>query len=235
MAAVDARADQLLQVSPETPTGRARFAALGDLVLRDGFTLFHHVMGAQVSGSEAGDVSTAGSEAPMAERCDSPRRSKRREVIVTIDLPTLIGLRDNPSQLSGFGPIPARLARLVAEDAALRRMVTDPVTGKALDLDRRSRVPSDTLVTAIRAADPTCRFPGCTRARRPELDHATDWSLGGTTDVPNLQVLCGRHHALKTAGLWACETRSDGSVVWTGPHGRTAVRRSSRGDPALVA
>ena len=35
-------------------------------------------------------------------------------VNVTIDLPTLLGLAENPGQLAGYGPIPASVARTTA-------------------------------------------------------------------------------------------------------------------------
>jgi hypothetical protein len=37
-------------------------------------------------------------------------RRPAADVQVTIDLPTLLGLRDNPADLAGYGPIPAPLA-----------------------------------------------------------------------------------------------------------------------------
>lgn len=221
---VDERAEQLQRISPDTPTGRARFAALGDLLLGDGFTLFDHVMGAEVAETLRSNPADSSPTGQPAVQPAARRRRSRREVVITIDLPTLLGLRDNPAEIAGLGPIPARLARLIAEDATVRRMVTDPVTGEALDLDRRNRFPTDTLVTAIRATQQTCRFPGCTRARRPELDHRDDWLDGGATEPRNLQLLCRRHHALKTAGLWKAELAAEGSIVWTGPDGQRRVR-----------
>lgn len=230
--AVDARAEQLRQLVPDTPAGRARFAALGDLVLGAGFTLFDHVLGVETPDSPRDGAAQIEPEpapgVPGATPLTSPRRRRRREVIVTIDLPTLLSLRDDPAQLAGFGPIPARLARLVAADATLRRMVTDPVDGETLDLGRRSYAPTDTLVTAIRARDRHCRFPGCRRARRPQLDHRIDHAVGGSTSAGNLHLLCERHHALKTAGLWKPELEPDGTVVWTGPDGQRAVRCPDR-------
>lgn len=212
--AVDARARQLQQLAPDTPTGRARFAALADLVLGNDFTLFDHALGNQVD-----PVARTGADASQP-----PTRCRRRELIVTIDLLTLLGLRDNPAEIAGYGPIPPRIARLLADDASLRRMVTDPVTGEVLHLDRRSRVATDLLATAIRAAQQTCQFPGCTRPHRPEVDHRDDWADGGQTEPENLQLLCRRHHALKTAGLWQVDKLRNGTAIWTGPDGQVAMR-----------
>ncbi len=46
-----------------------------------------------------------------------------------IDLPSLLGLADNPAELVGYGPIPAALVRDRAAEADWRRMVVDAVTG----------------------------------------------------------------------------------------------------------
>jgi len=57
------------------------------------------------------------------------------EAQVIIDLPTLLGLADNPGELAGVGPIPAEVARALAADdgATRRRLVVEPVTGALLD------------------------------------------------------------------------------------------------------
>jgi hypothetical protein len=223
LEAVDDRARRLQALVPDAPVGRARCAALGDLVLGGEFTLFDHILGCEAP-AEARIDDPADTDSPTGS---APRRRRRREVVVTVDLLTLLGLHENPAELAGFGPIPARVARLLLEDASLRRVVTDPITGQALDAGQVYR-PTDTLVTAIRVHDQHCQFPGCRRALSIELDHRTEHSRGGTTNTGNLQVLCRRHHALKTAGTWTPTPRPDGSVTWTGPHGQIAVRRPNR-------
>ncbi len=45
---------------------------------------------------------------------------------VTIDLPTLLGLADNPAELPGHGPLPPHLARELAADADWIWFTTDP-------------------------------------------------------------------------------------------------------------
>jgi len=57
------------------------------------------------------------------------------EAQVIIDLPTLLGLADNPGELAGVGPVPAEVARALAADdgATWRRLVVEPVTGALLD------------------------------------------------------------------------------------------------------
>lgn len=150
-------------------------------------------------------------------------RPHRRPITVnlTMDLPTLLGLADNPGQLSGYGAIPASLARQLASDSQWRRFITEPLTGALLDFGRESYEPPQPLVDFLLARDRTCRFPGCRApAHLADLDHAQSWESGGNTSASNLGALCRRHHRLKTHGGWKLESASDGSCVWTSPHGK---------------
>lgn len=142
-------------------------------------------------------------------------------VNVTIDLPTLLGLAENPGQLSGYGPIPASVARTLASDGKWKRFITDPQTGTLLDYGRQTYEPPQALVEFLIARDRTCRFPGCRRsALLSDLDHAQSWESGGNTSPQNLGALCRRHHQLKTHGGWRIESAADGSCTWTSPLGK---------------
>jgi hypothetical protein len=142
-------------------------------------------------------------------------------VNVTIDLPTLLGLAENPGQLAGYGAIPASVARALASDGKWQRFITDPQTGTLLDYGRESYEPPQALVDFLIARDRTCRFPGCRQsAARADLDHAQSWESGGETSAANLGALCRRHHRLKTHGGWKLESHSDGSCTWTSPLGK---------------
>jgi hypothetical protein len=142
-------------------------------------------------------------------------------VNVTIDLPTLLGLAENPGQLAGYGAIPASVARALASDGKWQRFITDPQTGTLLDYGRESYEPPQALVDFLIARDRTCRFPGCRQsAARADLDHAQSWESGGETSAANLGALCRRHHRLKTHGGWTLISHSDGSCTWTSPLGK---------------
>lgn len=156
-------------------------------------------------------------------RNESDVRPHRRPITinVTIDLPTLMGLTENPGQLAGYGAIPASLARTLAAEGKWRRFITDPTTGALLDFGRESYEPPQALVDFLLARDRTCRFPGCRApARSGDLDHAQSWESGGETSTQNLGALCRRHHRLKTHGGWQLKSKSDGSCLWTSPHGK---------------
>jgi hypothetical protein len=142
-------------------------------------------------------------------------------VNLTIDLPTLLGLSENPGQLSGYGAIPATVARELAADGKWRKFITDPNTGNLLDFGRESYLPPQALRDFLLARDRTCRFPGCRRSGiKGEIDHAIPWEEGGETSPKNLGLLCKRHHQLKTHGGWKLESFEDGSCEWTSPLGK---------------
>ena len=143
-------------------------------------------------------------------------------VNVTIDLPTLLGLAENPGELAGYGAIPASVAREIAADAKWKRFITEPLTGNLLDFGRESYLPPQALRDFLVARDRRCRFPGCRRsAHLSDLDHAQSWESGGETSLQNLGALCRRHHRLKTHGGWKIESFSDGSCTWTSPAGKS--------------
>ena len=168
------------------------------------------------------DALTAIASAYLSTAADSVTPHRRPiSVNVTIDLPTLLGLAENPGQLAGYGAIPASVARELAADGKWKRFVTDPQTGNLLDYGRQSYEPPQALIDFLIARDRTCRFPGCRRsAALSDIDHAQSWETGGRTSPDNLGALCRRHHRLKTHDGWKIESRPDGSCTWTSPLGK---------------
>jgi len=168
------------------------------------------------------DALTAILSSALAEKVDHVRPHRRPITVnVTIDLPTLLGLSENPGQLTGYGAIPASVARELASDATWKRFITDPQTGNLLDYGREKYEPPQALVDFLLARDRTCRFPGCRQpATRTDIDHAESWESGGETTPENLGLLCRRHHRLKTHGKWSLVSSADGSCNWTSPSGK---------------
>jgi len=158
-----------------------------------------------------------------ASLTSSPVTPHRRPISinVTVDLPTLLGLAENPGQLAGYGAIPASVARELASDGKWKRFITDQQTGNLLDYGRESYEPPQALKDFLIARDRTCRFPGCRRsAALSDLDHAQSWQDGGSTSPENLGALCRRHHRLKTHDGWNVTSHADGSCTWISPHGK---------------
>ena len=159
----------------------------------------------------------------LLARIAEDHQPHRRPVTIniTMDLPTALGLAENPAQLAGYGPIPASIARTLSADGKWRRFITDPVTGNLLDYGRETYVPPQPLVDFLTARDRTCRFPGCSQpARVTDIDHAIPWEEGGHTSPENLGLLCRRHHRMKTHNGWQLSSNDDGSCTWTSPHGK---------------
>lgn len=60
-------------------------------------------------------------------------RGVRPNVHVTVAATTLLGLDDEPAELGGYGPIPASVARELAQEGTWRRILTDPTTGTVVE------------------------------------------------------------------------------------------------------
>ena len=162
------------------------------------------------------------SQALAAMATDVQPHRRPITISVAIDLPTLMGLAENPGQLAGYGAIPASVARRLAADGNWQRFVSDPTTGNLLDFGREKYTPPQELVDYLLARDRICRFPGCRRAgQSSDIDHAHSWETGGETNPANLGLLCRRHHRMKTHGGWSLESNPDGSCRWKSPKGKT--------------
>lgn len=169
------------------------------------------------------DALTAIAAQALASLADDVRPHRRPfTVSVAVDLPTLLGLAENPGQLAGYGAIPASVARKLAADATWQRFISDPTTGNLLDFGRETYLPPQELVDFLLARDRVCRFPGCRRTgQSSDIDHAQSWETGGETNPANLGLLCRRHHRMKTHGGWSLESNPDGSCLWKSPKGKT--------------
>jgi hypothetical protein len=142
-------------------------------------------------------------------------------VVVTIPALTLLGLDSEPATLDGYGPIDLESARRLAGNAtSWIRLLTHPVTGVPLVLDRKTyRVPA-ALRRWLGVSSPTCVFPGCNRAARDcDLDHVTAWADGGTTDADNLDPKCRHHHRLRHETRWDVDRPPAGETTWSSPLG----------------
>jgi len=151
----------------------------------------------------------------------------RPQIIVTVPALSLIGKEATPATLEGYGPIDIETARrLVGDSTSLQRLLTHPVTGAELTLDRTRYRVTEELRTWLRVRDGGCRFPGCSRrAGACHIDHSHDYALLGTTDHNNLAHLCVSHHILKHGTPWKVRQLSGraGDLEWTSPLGRRYV------------
>ena len=135
---------------------------------------------------------------------------------------TLLGSDETPAELEGYGPVPPDVARrLTAHAPSFTRLLTDPVNGAVLSMDRRAYRPTKAMQRFLHARDKHCTFVCCSRtARHCELDHTIPWARGGPTNVVNLSCGCRKHHLFKTLGAWRLKQPEPGTAVWTSPAGR---------------
>ncbi len=152
-------------------------------------------------------------------------RPRPASIVVTVPALTLLGVGDEPALLDGYGPIDLDTARrLAGESATWTRLLTHPLTGVPLALDRRSYRVTAALRRWLGVMSPACIFPGCGRAARAcDIDHLTAWADGGVTDADNLEPECRHHHRLRHETKWTPVRDPDSGVVrWRSPLGHDA-------------
>lgn len=162
---------------------------------------------------------------------------ERAGAMVFLHMPvtTALTMTDTGCELTGYGPIPAPLAReiMTRPDSVLRKVLTDPGTGQVEGLGRTRRRPNQALRDLIAARDMACRF--CHRpAAACDVDHLAEWVAdGGATDPDNLSAKCEHHHYLKNEPGWDLQIDPDtGEAIITTPAGRAYHRyRESIIDP----
>ncbi|MDL9981287.1 DUF222 domain-containing protein [Microbacterium sp. ASV49] len=123
----------------------------------------------------------------------------------------------------GLGSIDDATARQLFLDAgAFTRVITDPVSGVVLDMDRRSRRATAAQRDWLALAHGTCVRDGCERlAIDADIDHwcAYHGPNRGVTDIVNLDPLCDPDHALKDTTKLEHHRRDDGAVEVSFPSG----------------
>ena len=177
------------------------------------------------SAANRSDAAGAGGSAPPGDRGGGggspPRPVNPGKPLVQVLMPftTLIGKDDQPCELVGYGAIPADLAREIAADATLKRLVYDELSGTLLDYGRTTYRPPAGLADHVRARDVHCRGPICRRrALDGHLDHIEPYPKGPTNEK-NLHGCCGHEHLMKHAPGWAVRALPDGRIQWITPTG----------------
>jgi len=140
---------------------------------------------------------------------------------------TLLDGDNEPATLTGYGPIPAPIARQLVRTASpkiktwIRRLFTDPDTEHLITADSQRRTFSPAARQFLIARDQTCRTPWCDAPIR-HADHVTPHIDGGPTHVSNGQGLCERCNYTKQAPGWTTRVQPDGvGIITTTPTGHT--------------
>ncbi|MCD1284381.1 MULTISPECIES: HNH endonuclease signature motif containing protein [unclassified Brevibacterium] len=149
--------------------------------------------------------------------------------VVTVPFLTLTGDSGLPGSYADGTPVPAEVARQIAgRSKTLLRILTDPATGTPIDAKATSYAIPQDLRKAIVEQWAICTAPGCTRrAEKAEIDHVDPFFhleplKGGLTRFGNLQPLCKKDHALKTARRYSIRMPRSGLVEYEFKHGITA-------------
>lgn len=147
----------------------------------------------------------------------------RHRINIVIPVLTLMGLDDTPATYDGVTPLPAAMARKLAESEPVwHKVFTEPIKGGFLPLPAQRYRPSPEMVEHLRLTTPRCAVPGCTKSTTDdaendhieEFDHAHP-ERGGPTSIDNLHRLHWGHHDLKTAKRVDPVREPDGSTTWT--------------------
>ncbi len=130
------------------------------------------------------------------ERGDRPVvAGERPHVTVTVSADALRGAVGT-SELDHTGPMGSQVARRLACDASVMRVVMNG-RSEPLDVGRRTPVVPPAIRRAVIVRDRHCRFPGCDRPQTwCDAHHVVHWADGGPTSLPNLVLLCRRHHGM---------------------------------------
>jgi Domain of unknown function (DUF222) len=164
----------------------------------------------------------------------STAQGRRPHIQVTVPLSTLIGIDDHPGELTGYGPIPASVARRIAADGVWRRLLTDPATGRLLDYGTTRYSPPQDLRDVIIGRDRECIFPTCTMpAHRCQVDHTIPHPEGPTAQT-NLGPPCEPHHDLKTRWGWQLDQPEEGRFTWTSPIGKQYPQEPQQIGPIIT-
>jgi hypothetical protein len=148
-----------------------------------------------------------------------PQRSgQRTHLQVTASLETLLGLAGAPAADMEFSlPISARTLERLACDCSVTRILFGP-DSTVIDVGRAKRVPSPAQRKALNARDGGCIWPGCDRpVSWTTPHHLIHWFRGGPGDLPNLCLVCYRHHLMVHEGRWQLVRTDDGRWLTVPP------------------
>src|SRR5437899_2308343 len=159
---------------------------------------------------------------------DNGKSSSRPNLQITASLETLLGLAGAPAAEMEFSlPISAKAVERLACDCSVTRILLDS-DSMVIDVGRAKRVISGPQRKALTVRDRGCIWPGCDRpASWTSGHHLVHWIRNGPTDLPNLVLLCYRHHWMVHEGDWQIVRTDVGSILTIPPI--TEFQRLARG------
>src|ERR1700682_1774322 len=141
-------------------------------------------------------------------------RSVRPHLNVVTTLETLKREAGAPAADLEFSlPISAEAVERLARDCSVTRVLLG-ADSVVIDVGREKRVISPAQRKALNVRDKGCRWPGCDRsATWTDGHHIDHWNKGGPSDLPNLVLLCARHHWMAHEGKWQLVKTGDGQFL----------------------
>lgn len=158
---------------------------------------------------------------------------------------TLLGGDDAPASISGYGPIPATVARAMVAGAVtdrrsratLRRLYTHPRAGALVAMESRARIFPRGLAEFIGLRDQSCRTPYCDAPVR-HRDHAKPFAAGGRTTADNGLGLCEACNYVKENAGWRVSTAVDENhthtALFTTPTGKSYRSTAPPSGPTIT-
>ncbi len=143
---------------------------------------------------------------------------QRGHLQVTASLETLLGLPGAPGANMQFSlPISAKEVERLACDCAVTRIILGSDSA-VIDVGRAKRTISGPQRKALRVRDGGCIWPGCDRpVSMTEGHHLVHWTHNGPGNLPNLVLLCYRHHWMVHEGGWQIVRTDDGRMLTIPP------------------
>ena len=157
------------------------------------------------------------------------KAGQRPQLQVTTTLETLLGRVGAPAADLEFSlPISAKAVERIACDCNVTRILLG-ADSVVIDVGRSRRVISAPQRRALNVRDNGCRWPGCDRpASWTSGHHLVHWTRGGPTNLPNLVLLCFRHHWMVHEGGWQLVKTDEGQLL-TIPPTFGFIRQLARG------
>jgi len=159
---------------------------------------------------------------------------QRPHLQVTASFETLLGRIGSPAGEMEFSlPISARTIERIACDCNITRVPLNSDSA-IIDVGREKRVVTPAQMRALRARDRQCVWPGCDRPPSwTNAHHLKHWFHGHPTDMPNLALVCHRHHRMCHEGGWTLVRDKDGRIL-TIPPPVIVTRWTARGHTSLI-
>jgi hypothetical protein len=153
---------------------------------------------------------------------------QRAHLQVTASMETLLGLPGAPGANMEFSlPISAKAVERLACDCAVTRIILGS-DSTVIDVGRAKRTISGPQRKALKVRDGGCTWPGCDRpVSMTEGHHLVHWIHDGPGDMPNLTLLCYRHHWMAHEGGWQIVRTDEGRMLTVPPP--TGFERLPRG------